>query len=170
MYVPLAYYDGYCARCQDDSPLVVAEEGPRGLRAWLSGVGPEDRALSYTCRTCGLREHVPFTDSEDDEYAGTLPTWPDWDPPAPPQAAETAPEPAGAAPTVPVPDGDVFASAATRLSALELLHPPVVPEVAEVPEHPAARPPTVRVVTLPVQRVAAADGHLLRQSTSGSTG
>lgn len=77
MYFPLARYDGYCADCHTDQPLVLVERGPRGLRAWLSGAGAEDRTLSYSCLVCGRGEHVPLTEAEDAVYDATLLTWPD---------------------------------------------------------------------------------------------
>lgn len=135
MYFPLAWYAGYCATCDTEQPLVLVEHGPRGLRAWLSGTGPEDRDLSYTCRVCGRVEHVPLTEAEDDEYAATLLTWPD-----------TFLEAAAAVPTVVQPaavvEDDVYAVAARTLLAA----PPVPP-----------RRPTLRVITLPEQRVHATD-------------
>lgn len=76
-FATVASYDGYCVRCDGERPLVVQTRGAHGFRAWLAGVGLEDRDLSYTCRVCGQVEHVPHTQAEDDEYAATLPTWPD---------------------------------------------------------------------------------------------
>jgi len=76
-YAALARFDGFCGGCDDVRSLVVLERGPRGVRAWLDGVGPEDRELSYTCCACGREEHVPQTEEEDIEYDATLPTWPD---------------------------------------------------------------------------------------------
>ena len=79
-FATVASYDGYCVRCDVERPLVVQTRGAHGFRAWLAGVGLEDRELSYTCRVCGQVEHVPQTEAEDVEYAATLPTWPDWQP------------------------------------------------------------------------------------------
>ncbi len=87
VYTPVAWHDGYCVGCDDEQPLVVTERGPRGLRAWLAGVGREDRTLSYTCRVCGQREQVPLTEAEDEEHAATLLCWPDWTPHVSPVAA-----------------------------------------------------------------------------------
>jgi hypothetical protein len=67
------------------------------VSAWLAGVGPEDRALSYSCLVCGRVEHVPPTEAEDAEYEATLPTWPDWTPVVQPVAAiAVMPEPVAA--------------------------------------------------------------------------
>jgi hypothetical protein len=87
----LVQHLGYCAGCADERPLVVLEHGPRGLRAWLAGIGAEDRALSYACLVCGRTEHVPLTEAEDAEYDATLPRWADPLPalvvvPSPPRA------------------------------------------------------------------------------------
>lgn len=76
-YAALARFDGFCVGCDDVRSLVVLERGPRGVRAWLDGVGAEDRELSYTCCACGREEHVPQSEDEDIEYDATLPTWPD---------------------------------------------------------------------------------------------
>lgn len=77
MHVPVATILGYCASCDTERPLIVVEHGPRGLRGWLAGIGPEDRTLSHTCRLCGRVEHVPLTEAEDAEYDLTLLRWPD---------------------------------------------------------------------------------------------
>jgi hypothetical protein len=142
VHSPLAVFDGYCASCSTERPLVVIEHGPRGVSAWLAGVGPEDRTLSHTCRVCGRNEHVPLTEAEDEEYDHTLPRWPDTvlaDVPAPVrvEVSESYAPPAG----------DVFAAA-----ALHLLATPQEPAVV-----PVARKPRVHVVTLPVRRVQATD-------------
>ena len=141
VYLTVATYDGYCSSCDDVRPLAVLEHGPRGLRAWLAGHGPEDRALSYTCLLCGRCEQVPLTDAEDQEYAATLPTWPDWNPVLQPKAV----------PPILVAAGDVFGLAAARL--------PAAP--ATTVRLPAPRRPQVRIITLPGHRVAATDDHLL---------
>lgn len=98
-------WTGYCASCPEEQPLAVLEHGERGLRAWLAGVGPEDRTLSYTCLVCGRVEHVPSTEAEDAEHDAALLRWPDWVEPAP-----------AAAPVL-VEAGDVFGLAAAVLIA-----------------------------------------------------
>ena len=132
MYFPLASWDGFCASCDTEQPLVLVEHGPRGLRAWLAGVGPEDRSLSYCCLVCGRNEHVPLTEEEDEEYDASLARWPD-----------TFLEPVAQVVVLPeplvVPAGDVYAAAAVR--------------IVEQP----VRKPVVTVITLPTQRVAATD-------------
>jgi hypothetical protein len=100
LYAPVAWHDGYCVSCDDEQPLVVTEHGPRGLRAWLAGVGREDRTLSYTCRVCGQCEQVPLTEAEDDAYGATLLCWPDWTPQAVPVAATVVALPAPRRPQV----------------------------------------------------------------------
>ena len=132
MYFPLAHYDGYCVSCDTEQPLVLVEHGPRGLRAWLAGIGPEDRSLSYCCRVCGRTEHVPLTEEEDAEHDATLLRWPDTFLSVAPDVVEL-PE----VPALVVDPGDVFAVAAARLQQ--------------------PRRPVVTVVTLPRQRVSATD-------------
>lgn len=83
MYHLLTRWNGYCAGCATERPLALVEAGPRGLRAWLAGIGPDDRALSYCCGVCGRVEHVPLTEAEDAEHDATLPRWPDLDLTAP---------------------------------------------------------------------------------------
>lgn len=78
MHHLLTRYAGYCAGCAAERPLALVEVGPRGVRAWLAGVGPEDRALSYCCQVCGRNEHVPLTEAEDAAYDVTLARWPDF--------------------------------------------------------------------------------------------
>lgn len=73
-----ASWTGYCASCAADRPLLLVARGPRGLLAWVNGVGPEDRSLSYCCGVCGRVEYVPRTEAEDRAYDLTLPRWPDW--------------------------------------------------------------------------------------------
>lgn len=73
----LTRWTGFCAGCPEEAPLLLVSTGPHGLRAWLSGAGPEDRVLSYTCAVCGRVEHVPATDEEDAVYDATLARWPD---------------------------------------------------------------------------------------------
>jgi hypothetical protein len=152
VHFPLAFYDGFCAGCSDERPLVVVEHGPRGLRAWLSGAGPEDRTLSYGCLLCGRSEHVPLTEAEDADYDATLPTWPDiLFAEVMPVAAEAAAVPAWE----PAP-GDVFGRAAlTLLVSAAAVAAPVAVAV------PAPRRPVVRVIALPGQRVSATDDHPL---------
>lgn len=136
----LTRWTGFCASCPDESTLLLVSTGPHGFRAWLSGAGPEDRELSYTCAVCGRVEHVPATEDDDVVYDATLPRWPDW--------IEQVVEPVmvEAAPFVATDD---FATAAVRM-----LTQPAPEPVAAVP---VPRPGTVRVVTLPSQRVAATD-------------
>jgi hypothetical protein len=64
----LATWDGWCDPCGTERPLVLVEIGPRGVRAWLGGVGTEDRTLHLTCRVCGQWQAVPQLE-EDDELA-----------------------------------------------------------------------------------------------------
>ncbi|MCW2601172.1 MAG: hypothetical protein JWM02_3001 [Frankiales bacterium] len=90
MYCQLARYDGYCAGCDDQRPLVLMEQGPHGLRAWLAGAGPEDRPLAYTCALCGRVEYVPPTEADDAEYEATLTPWGDGQAQLQPVAARVA--------------------------------------------------------------------------------
>jgi hypothetical protein len=60
----LARWTGWCDPCETERPLVLTEAGERGLRAWLRGVGHEDRSLKLTCCCCGEWQEVP--PAEDD--------------------------------------------------------------------------------------------------------
>jgi hypothetical protein len=128
----LARWTGFCASCPEETTLVLVETGPHGLRGWLSGAGPEDRALSYVCAVCGRVEHVPASEEEDELYDASLLRWPDWEPEA----------------------------AAVSFELEPVLDPYVEPVAAPVlvvlPDVPR-RPGTVRVATLPRQRVSATD-------------
>jgi hypothetical protein len=75
----LTRWTGFCPSCPEERPLLLVSHGPHGLRAWLSGAGPEDRTLSYSCGVCGRSEHVPATEEEDAAYDATLARWSDWD-------------------------------------------------------------------------------------------
>ena len=150
-YHLLATWEGFCASCDAERPLMLVEHGPRGLRAWLSGAGPEDRELSYACGLCGRVEQVPLTEAEDAEYDRTLLRWPDWVPTevtGPVQMAE---------PVVP----NVFATAAARLALMALAEPVVAEQLVQLPVAHVVRRPQVHVLTLPVQRVSATDERLL---------
>lgn len=61
----LASWDGWCSPCGQDRPLTLLEVGPRGLRAWLRGIGAEDRELTLACRVCGTSQHVPQHEEDD---------------------------------------------------------------------------------------------------------
>jgi hypothetical protein len=65
----LARWTGWCDPCETERPLILTESGERGLRAWLRGVGAEDRSLTLTCAVCGEWQAVPY--DEDDE-TGTV--------------------------------------------------------------------------------------------------
>lgn len=89
----LARYEGWCAGCSAERPLALVEAGPRGVRAWLAGIGPEDRALSYCCLVCGRDEHVPLTEAEDVEHDARLPRWSDAFVPSAPAKVPELPQP-----------------------------------------------------------------------------
>lgn len=55
----LARWTGWCDPCETERPLVLTEAGERGIRAWLRGIGHEDRALRLTCCVCGQWQDVP---------------------------------------------------------------------------------------------------------------
>ena len=75
----LARWDGWCDPCEVERPLVLTETGPRGLRAWLHGLGHEDRALTLTCAVCGEWQSVPH----DEDDLRDLPDRIDLDSPSP---------------------------------------------------------------------------------------
>jgi hypothetical protein len=139
----LTSWTGFCASCPEERPLLLVSTGQHGLRAWLSGAGPEDRSLSYACSVCGRTEHVPATEAEDAVYDATLIRYPDWV--EEPMVAVLTEEPAAT--------DDLFGLAAAWLAA------DPVPELAPVaaPVVPAARLGAIRIVTLPAQRVSATD-------------
>lgn len=55
----LARWTGWCDPCETERPLVLTEAGERGVRAWLRGIGHEDRTLRLTCCVCGEWQDVP---------------------------------------------------------------------------------------------------------------
>lgn len=71
----LARWDGWCDPCETERPLVLTETGPRGLRAWMHGVGAEDRELTLTCGVCGEWQAVAH-DEEDDVAEALAPLEP----------------------------------------------------------------------------------------------
>jgi hypothetical protein len=60
----LARWTGWCDPCEIERPLVLTEAGERGVRAWLRGIGPEDRTLTLTCVVCGSWQDVPHYEDE----------------------------------------------------------------------------------------------------------
>ena len=60
----LARWTGWCDPCETERLLVLTEAGPRGVRAWLSGVGYEDRTLTLTCVACGQYQLVPWDEPD----------------------------------------------------------------------------------------------------------
>jgi hypothetical protein len=63
----LARWNGWCDPCETERPLVLTETGEHGLRAWLRGVGAEDRTLTLTCGVCGEWQDVPFDEDDIEE-------------------------------------------------------------------------------------------------------
>lgn len=64
----VASWDGYCLPCdRDDRPLVLTRSGASGLRAWLAGIGDDERTLLLTCRICGQWQVVPLREQDDPE-------------------------------------------------------------------------------------------------------
>ncbi len=60
----LARWTGWCDPCETERPLVLTEAGQHGLRAWMRGVGPEDRELTLTCGVCGEWQSVPHDEAD----------------------------------------------------------------------------------------------------------
>lgn len=158
-HAPIAWYDGYCAQCSTDMPLVLVEHGPRGLRAWLSGVGHEDRTLSYCCRVCGRDEHVPATEAEDADYDLTLRRWPDTFLPVPAPEVIVLPEPVVARrPSVDLRRlMDELALEAAEADFVDLPAPALVAGARARAAAVAAPRAVVHVLPLPTQRVSATD-------------
>lgn len=64
----VASWDGYCLPCdREDRPLVLTRSGAAGLRAWLAGIGDDERTLLLTCRVCGEWQVVPLREQDDPE-------------------------------------------------------------------------------------------------------
>lgn len=63
----IARWDGWCDPCETERPLLLTESGQRGLRAWLHGVGAEDRALILTCAVCGEWQAIDHDEADLDE-------------------------------------------------------------------------------------------------------
>lgn len=60
----LARWTGWCDPCETERPLVLTETGQRGVRAWLRGIGHEDRKLTLTCGVCGEWQDVPHDEAD----------------------------------------------------------------------------------------------------------
>lgn len=56
----LARWDGWCDPCATERPLLLTARGEFGPRAWLGGVGMEDRTLVLTCAVCGEWQLCPW--------------------------------------------------------------------------------------------------------------
>lgn len=68
----VASWDGFCLPCgRDDRPLVLTRSGAAGLRAWLAGIGDDERTLLLTCRVCGEWQVVPLREEDDPEVVVT---------------------------------------------------------------------------------------------------
>ena len=143
-YKLVATWSGFCAPCDTERPLLLVEEGPRGLRAWWGGVGAEQRTLSYACGVCGWTEHVPATEDEDAAYDATLLRWPDWSPAHRLVASAVALRPITGSPVM--------------VQAPRII---LLPGIASASVIPAQRRPSVTIASLPMQRVSVTDGPLV---------
>ncbi len=66
----VASWNGYCLPCgREDRPLVLTRSGASGLRAWVAGIGDDERTLLLTCRVCGDWQIVPLREEDDPEIA-----------------------------------------------------------------------------------------------------
>lgn len=117
--VLVAEWDGWCAGCATERPLVLTRTGRLGLRSWLTGGRDNGQQLTMTCRLCGISVLVPA--EEDDPPVLTAEQD---DPPVltAEQDASDLPEAAraGAAPLhdlLPTPSGPVPALAAAAAVA-----------------------------------------------------
>jgi hypothetical protein len=68
----LARWDGWCDPCETERPLVLTETGQRGVRAWLRGIGHEDRELTLTCGVCGEWQAVTHDEQDLPEVGAPL--------------------------------------------------------------------------------------------------
>ena len=133
----VASWDGWCSPCGLERPLVLCERGPRGLRAWVRGVGPEDRTLVLSCVVCGAGQLVPRDEADDPEVVLTA------EPEAPAEAgveddrAEPAPAErlAPRAATAALPAAGLLAHLAapetSAFTAYDAPHPSGPPSLAE---------------------------------------
>lgn len=71
----LARWTGWCDPCETQRPLVLTETGERGVRAWMRGVGTEDRELTLTCGVCGEWQSVPHQEDDDLPDESTVPSF-----------------------------------------------------------------------------------------------
>jgi hypothetical protein len=69
----LAKWTGWCDPCETERPLLLTRTGEHGLRAWLRGVGDEDRALRLTCRVCGEWQDVAWDEEDVEETVVVVP-------------------------------------------------------------------------------------------------
>lgn len=114
----VASWDGYCLPCgREDRPLVLTRSGATGLRAWVAGIGDEDRSLLLTCRVCGGWQVVPLREEDDPEVVV--------------EVVQPAPERVPAVVRVPLPRTALAAVAIPTLSLVPL-------PLRSAPSEPAA--------------------------------
>lgn len=163
--VLVAQWDGWCAACAADRPLVLTRSGRQRLRTWLTGAADDSRPLLLTCRLCGTGVDVPL--EQDDPPL--LPDTHEQEPHATePSALTDVPGHAPAAaplPAVPaqVPAAELTAGrqvVAQALGALLAQRTPVpaLPVPSEpVPAVPSVAAPAV-APALPLQRTPSSGG------------